>query len=141
MWDRKYHVAPDAVVVEGPLAGGHLGFSVEQLSELGADTDDVPKTYRRDEYDKEVKGIIALVKEYAAKYGRHIPVITAGGIYDHQDVMHQMELGVDGVQVATRFVTTEECDAPMAYKQAYIDAKKEDIVITKSPVGRALPIS
>ena len=77
MWDRKYHVAPDAVVVEGPLAGGHLGFSVEQLSELGADTDDVPKTYRRDEYDKEVKGIIALVKEYAAKYGRHIPVITA----------------------------------------------------------------
>ena len=135
MWDRKYHVAPDAVVVEGPLAGGHLGFSVEQLSELGADTDDVPKTYRRDEYDKEVKGIIALVKEYAAKYGRHIPVITAGGIYDHQDVMHQMELGVDGVQVATRFVTTEECDAPMAYKQAYIDAKKEDIVITKSPVG------
>ena len=135
MWDRKYHVAPDAVVVEGPLAGGNLGFSVEQLSELGADTDDVPKTYRRDEYDKEVKGIIALVKEYAAKYGRHIPVITAGGIYDHQDVMHQMELGVDGVQVATRFVTTEECDAPMAYKQAYIDAKKEDIVITKSPVG------
>ena len=108
---------------------------MEQLSELGADTDDVPKTYRRDEYDKEVKGIIALVKEYAAKYGRHIPVITAGGIYDHQDVMHQMELGVDGVQVATRFVTTEECDAPMAYKQAYIDAKKEDIVITKSPVG------
>mgnify|MGYP002544284985 CR=1 FL=1 len=135
MWDRKYHVAPDAVVVEGPLAGGHLGFSVEQLSELGADTDDVPKTYRRDEYDKEVKGIIALVKEYAAKYGRHIPVITAGGIYDHQDVMHQMELGVDGVQVATRFVTTEECDAPEAFKKAYLDVKKEEIVITKSPVG------
>lgn len=135
MWDRKYQTAPDAVVVEGPLAGGHLGFSPEQLHELGADTDDVPDTYKQGEYDNEVKGIIALVKKYAAKYGRDIPVITAGGIYDHKDVMHQMELGADGVQVATRFVTTEECDAPMAYKQAYIDAKKEDIVITKSPVG------
>ena len=108
---------------------------MEQLSELGADTDDVPKTYRRDEYDKEVKGIIALVKEYAAKYGRHIPVITAGGIYDHQDVMHQMELGVDGVQVATRFVTTEECDADPAFKQTYLDARPQDIEIIKSPVG------
>ena len=107
MWDRKYQTAPDLVVVEGPLAG----------------------------YDEEVRGIIALVKKYAQKYGKSIPVVTAGGIYDHADVMHQMELGADGVQVATRFVTTEECDAPMAYKQAYLDAKEEDIVIVKSPVG------
>ena len=82
-----------------------------------------------------MRGIIALVKKYAQKYGKSIPVVTAGGIYDHADVMHQMELGADGVQVATRFVTTEECDAPMAYKQAYLDAKEEDIVIVKSPVG------
>ena len=61
--------------------------------------------------------------------------MIAGGIYTHEDVKHAIELGADGVQVATRFVTTEECDAPMAYKQSYLNAKKEDIVITKSPVG------
>lgn len=135
MWDRKFHRAPDLVVIEGPLAGGHLGFSVDQLTDIGADTDNVPVTYQRGEYDKEVKSILLVVKEYAEKYKIKIPVVTAGGIYNHEDVMHQMSLGVDGVQVATRFVTTVECDAPEAYKQAYINSKKEDIVITKSPVG------
>lgn len=135
MWDRKYHMAPDLVVIEGPLAGGHLGFSREQLTEYGADTTDVPATYKRDEYDKEIQAIIQVVKEYGVKYGRHIPVVTAGGIYTHEDILHQLELGADGVQMATRFVTTRECDASEAFKQAYIRAKKEDIVITKSPVG------
>lgn len=135
MWDRKYHMAPDMVVIEGPLAGGHLGFSREQLAELGADTDDVSSTYKQEVHEKEIKRIIDIVREYEVKYDKKIPVVTAGGIYTHKDVLHQMELGVDGVQVATRFVTTEECDAPMAFKQSYIAAKKEDIVITKSPVG------
>ena len=135
MWDRKYQTAPDLVVVEGPLAGGHLGFDREKLTELEVDTPHAAETFHQAEYDEEVRGIIALVKKYAQKYGKSIPVVTAGGIYDHADVMHQMELGADGVQVATRFVTTEECDAPMAYKQAYLDAKEEDIVIVKSPVG------
>ena len=135
MWDRKCHIAPDLVVVEGPLAGGHLGFSLDQLSAYGADTADVPATYDRDAYDREVKAVMKVVEEYGDKYGRHIPVVTAGGIYTHEDVMHQLELGADGVQVATRFVTTEECDASDAYKQAYINAGKEDIVITQSPVG------
>ena len=135
MWDRKYHTAPDLVVVEGPLAGGHLGFDREQLSELEADTPRSCETFHRKEYDEEIRGIIALVKQYAQKYGKEIPVVTAGGVYSHEDVLHQLELGADGVQVATRFVTTEECDAPMAYKQAYLDAKEEDIVIVKSPVG------
>lgn len=76
-----------------------------------------------------------VISQFAEKYKKHIPVAIAGGIYTHEDVMHAMDLGADAVQVATRFVTTEECDAPMAYKQAYIDAKKEDIVITQSPVG------
>ena len=76
-----------------------------------------------------------VVKTYEDKYETHIPVAVAGGIYTHQDVLHALELGADGVQVATRFVTTEECDAPMCYKQSYIDAKEEDIVITQSPVG------
>ena len=134
MWDRKYHTAPDFVVVEGPCAGGHLGFSREQLTELGADTDHVAETYDEPAYDKEVRGIIETVKSFAEKYKKHIPVITAGGIFDHKDVLHQFELGT-GVQAATRFVTTEECDADIAYKEAYINAKEEDIVIVKSPVG------
>ena len=135
MWDRKYHTAPDFVVVEGPCAGGHLGFSREQLTELGADTDHVAETYDELAYDKEVRGIIETVKSFAEKYKKHIPVITAGGIFDHKDVLHQLELGAEGVQAATRFVTTEECDADIAYKEAYINAKEEDIVIVKSPVG------
>lgn len=135
MWDRKYKTAPDFVVVEGPCAGGHLGFSREQLAEYGADTDHVSETYERIRYEDEIRGIIKTVKEFAEKYKKNIPVITAGGIFDHEDVKRQMELGADGVQVATRFVTTEECDAPPAYKQAYLDAREEDIVIVKSPVG------
>lgn len=135
MWDRKYHTAPDFVVVEGPCAGGHLGFSREQLTELGADTDHVAETYDEPAYDKEVRGIIETVKSFAEKYKKHIPVITAGGIFDHKDALHQFELGAEGVQAATRFVTTEECDADIAYKEAYINAKEEDIVIVKSPVG------
>lgn len=135
MWDRKYQKAPDLVVIEGPLAGGHLGFSPEQLTEYGADTQDVAATYRKDAYDKEILEIMKVVKGYEKKYGQHIPVVVAGGIYDHSDVEHAISLGADGVQVGTRFVTTEECDAPMSYKQAYIDATQEDIVITKSPVG------
>lgn len=135
MWDRKYHTAPDFVVVEGPCAGGHLGFSREQLTELGADTDHVAETFDEPAYDKEVRGIIEVVKGFAEKYKKHIPVITAGGIFDHKDVLHQFALGAEGVQAATRFVTTEECDADIAYKEAYINAKEGDIVIVKSPVG------
>lgn len=135
MWDRKYHTAPDFVVVEGPCAGGHLGFSREQLTELGADTDHVAETFDEPVYDKEIRGIIGTVKSFAEKYKKHIPVITAGGIFDHKDVLHQFALGAEGIQAATRFVTTEECDADIAYKEAYINAKEEDIVIVKSPVG------
>ncbi|MCI8454211.1 MAG: nitronate monooxygenase [Lachnospiraceae bacterium] len=135
MWDRKYKTAPDFVVVEGPRAGGHLGFSREELSSYGVDTADVAHTYERDSYDEEIRGIIRVIKEFAGKYKKEIPVVTAGGVFDHQDLLHELELGADGVQVATRFVTTEECDAPMAYKKAYLDASQEDIVIVKSPVG------
>lgn len=124
LWDRKYKRCPDMVVIEGPKAGGHLGFSYEEL-----------QTITQEEYEEEIKGIIKVVEEFGEKYNYHIPVIAAGGIYDVQDMKHAMELGVDGVQVATRFVTTYECDASDAYKQAYIDAKQEEIQIVKSPVG------
>ena len=123
-WDRKYNRTADLVVIEGPEAGGHLGFKKE---ELGA--------YTKESYDDEIRKIIATVKRYGEKYGMDIPVVVAGGIYDSSDVKHVMELGADGVQVATRFVTTEECDADIRYKQAYIDASENDIRIVKSPVG------
>ena len=135
MWDRKYQRVPDLMVIEGPLAGGHLGFSTEQLHKYGADTEQVSKTYDQAAYDQEIREILKVVEGYGEKYGCRIPVVVAGGIYTHEDLVHAVELGADGVQVGTRFVTTEECDAPMDYKQTYIDAAEEDIVITKSPVG------
>lgn len=123
-WEKKYGYYPDGIVIEGPLAGGHLGFSPEQLEDMeGLD------------YDKVIKDIIQFVKGYEEKAKREIPVIVAGGIYDRRDMLHALELGAAGVQMATRFVTTYECDAADEYKQAYINAKKEDIVIVKSPVG------
>ncbi|MEY8337535.1 nitronate monooxygenase family protein [Lachnospiraceae bacterium 62-35] len=136
LWDRKYKRVPDLVVIEGPLAGGHLGFSRDELHDYGADTGDVSISFKKEAYEAEIKKIMEVTKEFGDKYNKKIPVVTAGGIYDGQDVTHHIrDLGADGVQVATRFVTTEECDAPMAYKDAYITAGKEDIVITKSPVG------
>lgn len=121
-WQRKYEYTADFVVIEGPKAGGHLGFSREELDE-GID------------FDKEIKEILSVVKAHGEKYGKDIPVIVAGGIFDHSDIEHAFELGADGVQIASRFVATYECDASDAYKQAYIQAKKEDICIVQSPVG------
>ena len=132
MWDRKYKTTADAVVIEGPLAGGHLGFSYDELHELGADNM-ASKNYKRDKYDAEIKEIIEEVRIYEEKFGKKIPVFVAGGIYTKEDMAHAVSLGADGVQMGTRFVTTYECDAPDDYKQTYIDAKEEDIVITKSP--------
>lgn len=123
-WDKKYHCTADMVVIEGPKAGGHLGFHKEQLEEF---TDTV--------YDAEIKAIIDTVHTYEEKYQCKIPVIVAGGIENAAQVAHAMEMGADGVQVATRFVTTQECDADIRYKEAYLNAKEEDIVIVKSPVG------
>lgn len=124
LWDKKYQKVPDLMVIEGPLAGGHLGFSQESLSHIDMES-----------YDREIEDIMEAAQEYGHKYGCHIPVAVAGGIDTSDKVNHYLRLGADAVQVATRFVTTQECDAPMAYKQAYIDASKEDIRIVKSPVG------
>lgn len=125
LWDRRYHRVPDLVVVEGPKAGGHLGFSREEAEHL-----------TREAYGQEIRRILDTVKGYGEKYGKEIPVAVAGGIFDRRDVAWALEeLGADAVQVATRFVTTWECDAPQAFKDAYLQAKPEDIVITRSPVG------
>lgn len=124
LWDRKYQQTADLVVIEGPEAGGHLGFSREAL-----------ELYTESAYMEEIKRILEVVRGYERKYGKKIPVVAAGGIYNREDVEQVMKSGVDGVQVASRFVTTEECDADIRYKEAYIHASKEDVTIVKSPVG------
>lgn len=123
-WERKYQQTADLVVIEGPEAGGHLGFSRETLEQ-----------YTESSYMEEIKRILEVVCGYERKFGKKIPVVVAGGIYDREDVERVMGYGVDGVQVASRFVTTEECDADIRYKESYIHASKEDIAIVKSPVG------
>lgn len=123
-WDRKYHRTADLIVIEGPSAGGHLGFTEDQLVQ-----------YDSEAYEEEIQKILQVVREYEARYQHKIPVFLAGGIENHSDVMRAFALGMDGVQVATRFVTTEECDADIRYKEAYLNATEEEIVIVKSPVG------
>lgn len=123
-WMKKYQVLPDFIVIEGPKAGGHLGFHVEDIEPMMAG-----------EFENEVKKILEEKATYEDTYGKKIPVFLAGGIWDHKDVTAAKQLGVDGVQVATRFVATEECDASYAYKMAYVNAKAEDAKIIKSPVG------
>ena len=123
-WERKYKRTADLVVIEGPQAGGHLGFHKEELD-----------SYTPEAYDNEIRKIVQTVKSYAAKFGTEIPIVAAGGIATHEDVKHVLDLGVDGVQVATRFIPTEECDADIRYKEAHLKAKESDIAIVKSPVG------
>jgi nitronate monooxygenase len=122
-WKTNYDYLPDAVIVEGPKAGGHLGFKEEQIND---------NNYT---LEKLVPEIVNELKPFEEKYNKHIPLIAAGGIYTGTDVKNIMKLGASGVQMATRFVTTTDCDAPQAFKQAYIDADEKDIEIIKSPVG------
>lgn len=123
-WDKKYAATADFIVVEGPEAGGHLGFTGEQLA-------DIPAIH----FEQELEGIIAEKRSYEEKYERNIPVFAAGGVWDGKDAEHIKELGADGIQAATRFVATKECDASEAYKMAYVNAKETDTKIIKSPVG------
>lgn len=123
LWDKHDKIAPDFVVIEGPKAGGHLGFKLNELNDNNFD------------FDKSITDIINETKIYAEKYNKDIPVIVAGGVFDGNDIAHYLKLGASGVQMATRFVVTEECDASQAFKDAYINCTKEDIQIVKSPVG------
>lgn len=123
-WLRRYNKLPDMVVVEGPLAGGHLGFSRDEID-----------TFTKDTYDIEIKNIIDYISEVSQENNTHIPVVVGGGVFDRSDMDHMMSLGAEGVQIGSRFVATYECDASDSYKEAYINSKEEDIVIVKSPVG------
>lgn len=122
-WKNQYDYLPDAIVVEGPKAGGHLGFKASQITD---------ENYSLEHLIPEV---VSIVKEFEEKYKVKIPVIAAGGIYSGQNIRDIMELGASGVQLGTRFVTTTECDASDAFKQTYIDSKEEDVSIINSPVG------
>lgn len=120
-WHKSYHRLPDALVVEDPdTAGGHLG---EKMENIG--------TGQYDQYAT-VRGI----KEFfRTEFNADIPIIAAGGIWDRADLEHALAEGADGVQMASRFVCTEECDADDAFKQRYLECAKEDIGLIMSPAG------
>jgi len=122
-WMSQYNYAPDAVVVEGPKAGGHLGFKTSQLNDEKFSLKNL------------VMDVIKQIKPIEEESNKDIPVIAGGGIYTGEDIYNIMQLGAAGVQMGTRFVPTVECDASDEFKQCYVDAKKEDIGIIKSPVG------
>ena len=134
MWDKRHHCTPDLVIVEGPMAGGHLGFSKEQLKPFSEKNDEEIRRMMAD-YDGEIEKIIQVCETYGEKYNKNIPVVVAGGIDSHEKVQHCLNLGASGIQVATPFVATEECDAHPNFKKAYVEATSEDVVILNSPVG------
>jgi nitronate monooxygenase len=122
-WKSTYNYLPDAIVVEGPKAGGHLGFKNEQIEDEAYSIENL------------IPQVVETVRGFEDLYQQPIPVIAGGGIYTGEDMYKIMELGASGVQMGTRFVTTEECDASDTFKQTYINASEKDIEIIKSPVG------
>jgi len=122
-WSSKYNCIPDAVVVEGPMAGGHLGFKKEDLhKEL------VP-------LETLIRETVKIIEPFEERFDKEVPVIAAGGIYTGYDMFDIMEAGAKGVKLGTRFVTTHECDAALAFKESYLASKESDITIIDSPVG------
>ena len=122
-WLAKYDYLPDAFVVEGPKAGGHIGFKPEQIDDVAFSLENI------------VPEVIDAVKPFEDELGKKIPVIAAGGIYTPDDIEKFIKMGAAGVQLGTRFVATHECDADDRFKQAYIESKEEDMAIIQSPVG------
>ena len=122
-WKNNYDYLPDAVVLEGPKAGGHLGYKENQLEDQHFSLEEL------------LPQVVEEVSHFEQKYDKKIPVIAAGGIYTGEDIKRMIDLGASGVQLGTRFVTTTECDASEAFKQTYIQAEEKDIEIIKSPVG------
>ncbi|MDR1370175.1 MAG: nitronate monooxygenase family protein [Dysgonamonadaceae bacterium] len=120
-WKNNYGYLPDAIVVEGPKAGGHLGFKIEQIDD---------KQYSLERLVPEVLNVTNSYKDE-----KNIPVIAAGGISSGKDILHFIEMGASGVQIGTMFVTTSECDASETFKNVFINAKQEDVKIIQSPVG------
>ncbi len=124
IWEKRYQRIPDFLVIEGSKAGGHLGFKKEEL-----------ETQTCQELETILKEVLDVVRKYETKNQRKIPVFVGGGIYTNQDIKKFQAFGAYGVQIGTRFIATNECDADIRFKQAIIDAKEEDIVLVKSPTG------
>lgn len=122
-WFKQYNYLPDAIVVEGPKAGGHLGFKTEQINDPAYTL------------EKLIPDVVMGMRKFEEKHKKSIPIIAAGGVYTGEDIHKFITLGASGVQMATRFVATDECDAAREFKQAYVDAGKDDVMIIKSPVG------
>ena len=122
-WLSHYNYLPDGFVVEGPKAGGHLGFKPDEI-----DNPDF-------QLEKILPEVVEAVKPFEAQNNRRIPVIAAGGVYTGADIAKYLEMGASGVQMGTRFVATHECDADQAFKEAFVNARREDVTVIKSPVG------
>ena len=122
-WKQNYDYLPDAFVVEGPKAGGHLGFKEIDLNE---------KSHSLENLIREVREVVISMKK---QFKAEIPIIAAGGIYSGDDAYRIISKGASAVQLGTRFVATKECDASDEFKNAFIHAREEDIRIIKSPVG------
>ncbi|MDF9824711.1 nitronate monooxygenase [Breznakia sp. PF5-3] len=124
IWDKRHHVTPDFIVIEGSEAGGHLGFKRDDL------LDDTCESLEKIYADVKTE-----LKPYQDKYQKDIPVFVAGGIYDGEDIAKYIKMGADGVQMGTRFIATNECDAALAFKQMVVDSTMENIEIVQSPTG------
>ena len=124
VYDTKFGVTADLFIIEGPKAGGHLGFKENILVEGGAPS-----------LDNLLLEVKEAVKPFEEKYHKKIPLVVAGGIFSGFDLAHYLKLGAEGVQMGTRFVATDECDANLAFKQSYVESKQEDMILIKSPVG------
>jgi nitronate monooxygenase len=122
-WLKRYEDIPDAVVVEGPKAGGHLGFKADQIDDPDFALEQI------------LPEVVAEVKGFADRSNRSIPVIAAGGVFTGTDIYNLFKLGARGVQMGTRFVATHECDADIKFKESYVACSEDDIEIIKSPVG------
>lgn len=123
-YDKNYQMLPDFMIIEGHQAGGHLGFSAKELVEHTAVSN-----------EEILKEVLEVLHPFEEKYGRKIPVFVAGGVFDGRDMARFIKLGASGVQIGTRFIATDECDAADGFKQAIVNAQKEDIQIIESPVG------
>jgi NAD(P)H-dependent flavin oxidoreductase YrpB (nitropropane dioxygenase family) len=122
-WLSRFDYLPDAFVVEGPKAGGHLGFKSDEIHNPSF------------ALEKLVPEVVEAVKPYENQTGRAVPVVAAGGVYSGADIKRFLDLGAAGVQMGTRFVATRECDADERFKQSYLAARAEDVTIISSPVG------
>jgi nitronate monooxygenase len=122
-WQKHHRDIPDGVVVEGPLAGGHLGFRFEQIDDPAFSLERI------------IPRVTEEMRDFEKQSGRQLPVVAAGGIFSGKDIYRFFQLGANAVQLGTRFVATHECDADQRFKESFVKSNKKDLMIIKSPVG------